>query len=167
MSRTLTASDKSALIRLASSLPAGSAERKAVLAGLKKAAAEGTLLSRWNSAHEVALKLLSSQMKKAGWKYSRSSESALFEWSWEKADKVISLSGWAPKKGWGDDWLFMYVYVLENSKLEKVWTLEPHPGDGLFVKGPIPHRVSEAHEAKIPKFIAEAVLAVQKAAGLK
>ncbi len=131
------------------------------------ATAEGTLLSRWNSAHEVALKLLSIQMKKAGWKYSRSSEYASFEWSWEKDDKKIALSGWAPKKGWGDDWLFMTVDVLENSKLENVWTLEPHPGDGLFVKGPIPLRVSEAHEAKIPKFIAEAALAVQKAAGLK
>jgi hypothetical protein len=34
MSRSLTASDRSSLIRLASSLPAGSAERKAILAGL-------------------------------------------------------------------------------------------------------------------------------------
>lgn len=33
MSRTLTAQDRSSLIRLASSLPAGSAERKAILAG--------------------------------------------------------------------------------------------------------------------------------------
>jgi hypothetical protein len=40
MSRSLTSSDKSALIRLASSLPAGSAERKAVLAGLKKVSEE-------------------------------------------------------------------------------------------------------------------------------
>ncbi len=36
MSRNLTASDRSSLIRLASSLPAGSAERKAILAGLTK-----------------------------------------------------------------------------------------------------------------------------------
>jgi hypothetical protein len=33
--RTLTASDRSALIKLASSLPAGSPERKAILAGLQ------------------------------------------------------------------------------------------------------------------------------------
>ena len=38
MSRTLTASDRSALIRLASTLPAGSEERKAILAGLSKKA---------------------------------------------------------------------------------------------------------------------------------
>ena len=37
MPRSLTASDRTSLIRLASSLPAGSAERKAILAGLKKA----------------------------------------------------------------------------------------------------------------------------------
>jgi hypothetical protein len=37
MSRSLTASDRASLIRLASTLPAGSAERKAILAGLKKA----------------------------------------------------------------------------------------------------------------------------------
>lgn len=35
MSRSLTAQDRSSLIRLASSLPAGSAERKAILAKLK------------------------------------------------------------------------------------------------------------------------------------
>ena len=38
MSRSLTASDRSALIRLASTLPKGSKERKAILAGLKEAA---------------------------------------------------------------------------------------------------------------------------------
>ena len=37
MSRTLTAQDRSSLIRLASDLPKGSPERKAILAGLKKA----------------------------------------------------------------------------------------------------------------------------------
>lgn len=37
MSRTLTASDRSALIRLASAMPVGSPERKAILAGLKQA----------------------------------------------------------------------------------------------------------------------------------
>ena len=36
MSRNLTSSDRSALIKRASSLPAGSAERKAILAGLSK-----------------------------------------------------------------------------------------------------------------------------------
>ncbi len=34
--KTLTASDRSALIRLASTLPRGTAERKAILAGLRK-----------------------------------------------------------------------------------------------------------------------------------
>jgi hypothetical protein len=38
MSRTLTAADRSALIRLASTLPAGSEERRAILTGLKEAA---------------------------------------------------------------------------------------------------------------------------------
>jgi len=36
MSRTLTAADRSVLIRLAGTLPAGSGERKAILAGLSK-----------------------------------------------------------------------------------------------------------------------------------
>ncbi len=36
MSRSLSASDRSSLIRLASTLPAGSPERKAILAGLSK-----------------------------------------------------------------------------------------------------------------------------------
>jgi len=38
MSRTLTASDRSVLIRLASTLPVGSTERKAILAGLSRQA---------------------------------------------------------------------------------------------------------------------------------
>lgn len=36
--KNITASDRSALIKLASSLPAGSPERKAILAGLSKSA---------------------------------------------------------------------------------------------------------------------------------
>lgn len=40
MSRSLSATDRSSLIRLASSLPAGSAERKAILAGLTKVGSE-------------------------------------------------------------------------------------------------------------------------------
>ena len=42
MSRALTAQDRSSLIRLASSLSAGSAERKAILAGLSKNSADET-----------------------------------------------------------------------------------------------------------------------------
>lgn len=42
MSRTLTASDRSALIKLASTLPVGSDERKAILAGLGKFAGRDT-----------------------------------------------------------------------------------------------------------------------------
>jgi hypothetical protein len=38
MSRTLTASERSALIRQASALPKGSAERRAILAGITKQA---------------------------------------------------------------------------------------------------------------------------------
>ena len=40
MSRSLTAADRSALIRLASTMPAGSTERRAILAGLSRAAME-------------------------------------------------------------------------------------------------------------------------------
>ena len=163
MSRTLTAQDRSSLIRLASSLERGSPERKAILAGLSKVSGAGIPLSHWNSAHEVALKLLSAEMKKAGWKYSRSSTSALVDWTWEKGGKEITLSGWGAKKGWGDAYLFLNVYVRENFEITKVWTIDPHPGDGLLEKGV----VAEAYVNKIPKFISEAVLAVQKAAGLK
>ena len=48
MSRTLTASDRSALIRLASTLPAGSAERKAILAGLTSTAKQASCSSGTN-----------------------------------------------------------------------------------------------------------------------
>ena len=62
MSRTLTASDRSSLIRLASTLPAGSAERKAILAGLSKSAGtkELDLLNRSELAdyEEVTLRMV-------------------------------------------------------------------------------------------------------------
>ena len=40
MARTLTASDRSALLKMASKMPVGSPERKAILAGLSKSAAK-------------------------------------------------------------------------------------------------------------------------------
>jgi len=58
MSRTLTAADRSALIRLASTLPAGSPERKAILAGLSKSAFGGSK-SLWNT--------LLKQLRFPGW----------------------------------------------------------------------------------------------------
>ena len=42
MARTLTASDRKSLIKLASTLPKGSPERKAILAGLADSASRGT-----------------------------------------------------------------------------------------------------------------------------
>lgn len=44
MAKTLTASDRTTLIRLASTLDKGSPERKAILAGLKKTASKTTTL---------------------------------------------------------------------------------------------------------------------------
>ena len=48
MSRSLTASDRKSLIRLASSLPAGSPERRAILAGL----GQGSRASRRPAFHK-------------------------------------------------------------------------------------------------------------------
>jgi len=53
MAKTLTASDRTALIRLASSLPAGSHERRAILAGLSKSAFGGTKMAG-RDPHEEA-----------------------------------------------------------------------------------------------------------------
>jgi len=54
MSRTLTASDRKTLIRLASTMPKGSEERRAILAGLRRVAAKP----------DRNLKLLPQQVKK-------------------------------------------------------------------------------------------------------
>ena len=54
MARNLTASDRSRLIKLASTLPTGSPERKAILAGLSKTkVALGDDADPWNLAHVV------------------------------------------------------------------------------------------------------------------
>jgi len=58
MPKTLTATDRSALIRLASTLPVGSDERKAILAGLSKSALGGSK-SLWMS--------LLKQLRFPGW----------------------------------------------------------------------------------------------------
>jgi hypothetical protein len=52
MSRTLTAADRSALIRLANTMPAGSEERRAILAGLQKQA-RPVNKSLMNKAHSL------------------------------------------------------------------------------------------------------------------
>tara|TARA_Y100000310_G_scaffold340115_1_gene434845 strand:+ start:786 stop:1913 length:1128 start_codon:yes stop_codon:yes gene_type:complete len=49
MDRTLTASDRKALIRLASALPKGSEERKAVLSGLQKTSSQSKLRKNLNA----------------------------------------------------------------------------------------------------------------------
>ena len=73
MSRTLTASDRSSLIRLASTLPVGSPERKAILAGLaqtKVAAADlvdetyRAVRDRWFKFNATMLTFLQGQLKK-------------------------------------------------------------------------------------------------------
>lgn len=50
MPRTLTASDRSRLIKLASAMPAGSPERRAILTGLKRVAAPWRIAPRWGKA---------------------------------------------------------------------------------------------------------------------
>ncbi len=47
MARTLTASDRKALIRLASTLPAGSDERRSILSGLAKSSS--SIMREWRS----------------------------------------------------------------------------------------------------------------------
>ena len=68
MSRSLTASDRSALIRLASSMPAGSPERKAILKGL---GANRKVASQWKTTprdplEEVIMLALASALDDAG-----------------------------------------------------------------------------------------------------
>ena len=76
MSKTLTASDRTALIRLASSLPAGSPERRAILAGLSKSAL-GPAKSIW--------KALTKQLRFPGWDLSEAGHDRLgISAMWEK-----------------------------------------------------------------------------------
>ena len=59
MARILTASDRKTLIRLASTLPKGSDERKAILAGLSKSAKTYTIMftvpSNWDESDDDML----------------------------------------------------------------------------------------------------------------
>jgi len=75
MSKTLTASNRKTLIRFASTLPKGSEERKAILAGLDKTASDG---------QEFA-DLLSKKWRKVKWDERRNQGSASlghFKISW-------------------------------------------------------------------------------------
>ena len=53
MPRTLTASDRRSLIRLASAMPVGSPERKAILKGLKKTGRAGARFAEIRSLKDV------------------------------------------------------------------------------------------------------------------
>tara|TARA_B100001094_G_scaffold258136_1_gene257859 strand:+ start:5939 stop:6361 length:423 start_codon:yes stop_codon:yes gene_type:complete len=62
--KTITASDRKSLIRLAATLPKGSPERRVVLAGLSKSAYGGrgpvwteALERRWNDLHDIEREL--------------------------------------------------------------------------------------------------------------
>jgi hypothetical protein len=60
MARSLTAQDRSSLIRLASSLPVGSPQRKAILAGLVQAAQNPT----WKKIDQELAKAVKNHSKK-------------------------------------------------------------------------------------------------------
>jgi len=62
MPRTLTAADRSALIRLAATMDKGSPERKAILAGLEKSAS--LLMKEWEAGQEPLFKAGSSKEEK-------------------------------------------------------------------------------------------------------
>lgn len=49
MPRTLTAADRSALIRLASTMPAGSGARRSILSGLAKSSSSASIMREWRS----------------------------------------------------------------------------------------------------------------------
>ncbi len=64
MTRKMKASDRKSMIRLASTLPKGSPERRAILAGLSKSAYGGrgpvwtdALERRWNDLHDIEREL--------------------------------------------------------------------------------------------------------------
>lgn len=81
MSRSLTAADRSALIKLASTMPAGSPERKTILAGLAKTkVALGDDADPWNLAH--AVKVTTARLNKVLTHY--------LNGEWEKALKEYS-----------------------------------------------------------------------------
>ncbi len=84
--------------------------------------------NQYDRQHEAILKNLQRQLKREGWKYKRVTQSASFEWSWSKGGKdlrdpnwrSVTLSGWAPKRNWGDGYLFMTVYSSKKGDYAKV-----------------------------------------------
>jgi hypothetical protein len=68
MSKTFTASDRKTLIRLASNLPEGSAERRAILTGLSKSLPQGSQekVARYMPAKDVWYKVIYPALQKAG-----------------------------------------------------------------------------------------------------
>ena len=92
MSRSLTASDRSSLIKLASDLPPGSAERKAILAGLKKAGSLVKVIVYGGKAYDYTAEEIQEMLKAPGVladKYKNADN--LPKWLWEAgAAKVLS-----------------------------------------------------------------------------
>ena len=66
MSRSLNASDRSSLIKLASDLPKGSPERKAILAGLKKAGSLVKVIVYGGKAYDYTAEEIQEMLKAPG-----------------------------------------------------------------------------------------------------
>ena len=88
MPKSLTASDRSSLIKLAHSLEKGSEERKAILAGLKKLGGAGSY-PEWNSDRE--------RWDKRGWKLVWESED--LAWMQRGVLIIYNQMGWSPRVG--------------------------------------------------------------------
>ena len=91
----LTASDRKALIRLASSLPQGSDERKAILAGLKKTSGFAEMKQWWkNDSRNIQAfqKSLLRTLESKGFTFP-------YGGKWEQGDSRMSRHNWFSQNG--------------------------------------------------------------------
>jgi hypothetical protein len=107
MPKRLTASDRSSLIRLASGLPKGSEERKAILAGLKKVGMEHAspeALKKYLKEHPKADKKNHTVKKDQGGEKSKGTTLMDAPKGFEKTQKKLeALSATVSKDGWSED----------------------------------------------------------------
>jgi hypothetical protein len=138
MAKTLTATDRKALIRLASSMAVGSHERRAILAGLKKAGPrrvwQTSTLNVYNAAKQIAKDMRRAE-NSAGYKlkvklgpmrsdYNREIHVWTGEGSWSKAEETVEegmdviARKMGLRKGASYGWFGNGMSVIEDNDLD-------------------------------------------------
>jgi hypothetical protein len=121
-----------------------------MLTEAKNALTEGA--SPTKAATESLLKSLQADMKKLGWTFKKYKQQELFDWSWTKGSRAVSVSGWV-------DALFNVDGEESDRKLLKLYESPIGVQNGFDLVG----RAMVMKPDKVEQYLTKVLPAVKKA----